>query len=148
LQVRRRVLLCLCIVAIAWITRLAGAPSSEPVRYNFKIESQPLGTALQEFAKQSGVQIIFFSQVTEGFQAPALNGSYTISGALQTLLSGSHLTFRVINPKTIEICPSAAIELSIFTIRPLEALRAAIDTEPAQLSGRDRAVCTEGSRAS
>jgi len=114
LQVRRRVLLCLCIVAIAWITRLAGAPGSEPVRYNFKIESQPLGTALQQFAEQSGVQIIFFSQVTEGLQAPALSGSYTISGALQMLLSGSHLTFRVINPKTIEICPSAAIDLSIF----------------------------------
>ena len=101
---RRNVLLCLCIVAIAWITRLAGAPGNEPVRYNFKIESQPLGTALQEFAKQSGVQIIFFSRVTEGFQAPALNGSYTISGALQMLLSGSDLIFRVINPKTIEIC--------------------------------------------
>ena len=100
---RRSVLLCVCIVAIAWITRLAAAPSSEPVRYQFKIDSQPLGIALQQFAKQSGVQIIFFSQVTEGLQAPALNGSYTISGALEMLLSGSRLIFRVINRKTIEI---------------------------------------------
>jgi iron complex outermembrane recepter protein len=112
LQVRRNVLLCLCIVAVAWITRLAAAPSSEPVKYHFKIDSQPLGTALQQFAKQSGVQIIFFSQVTEGLQAPALNGSYTISGALEMLLLGSHLTFRVINPKTIEICPVTAIDSS------------------------------------
>ena len=104
-----------------------GAPSSEPPRYHFKIDSQPLGTALQEFAKQSGVQIIFFSQVTEGLQAPALNGSYTISGGLALLLSGSHLFFRVINPKTIEICFSTAIDSSIFSIRPLPALRAAID---------------------
>jgi iron complex outermembrane recepter protein len=101
---RRNVLLCVCIVAIAWITRLAAAPSSDPVKYHFKIDSQPLGTALQQFAEQSGVQIIFFSQVTEGLQAPALNGSYTISGALEMLLSGSDLIFRVINPKTIEIC--------------------------------------------
>ena len=101
---RRKVLLCLCIVAIAWNTRLAAAPSSEPVKYHFKIDSQPLGTALQQFAGQSGVQIIFFSQVTEGLQAPALHGSYTISDALEMLLSGSHLIFRVINPKTIEIC--------------------------------------------
>jgi secretin/TonB-like protein len=128
LQVRRSVLLCLCIVAIAWITRLAGDPSGEPVKYNYKIDSQPLGTALQEFAKQSGVQIIFFSQLTEGLQAPALNGSYTIAGALQTLLSGSHLTFRVINPKTIEIRPSTAMDSSMFTIGPSGALRAAIDT--------------------
>jgi iron complex outermembrane recepter protein len=127
LQVRRNVLLCLCIVAIAWITRLAAAPSSEPVKYHFKIDSQPLGTALQQFAKQSMVQIIFFSHVTEGLQAPALNGSYTISGALEKLLSGSHLIFRVINPQTIEICLSTARDLSIFSIRPLGALRAAID---------------------
>jgi hypothetical protein len=103
LQVRRNVLLCFCIVAIAWITRLAAAPSSEPVKYHFKIDSQPLGTALQQFAEQSGVQVIFFSRVTEGLQATALSGSYTISGALEILLSGSHLIFRVISPKTIEV---------------------------------------------
>jgi len=125
--VRRNVLVCLCIVAIAWITRLTAAPSGEPVRYHFKIDSQPLGTALQDFAKQSGVQIIFFSQVTEGLQAPALNGSYTISGALEMLLSGSRLIFRVINPKTIEICLPSAVYSNIFTIRPLPALRTAID---------------------
>ena len=105
---RRNFLLCICIGVIAWITRLTAAPSSEPVKYNFKIDSQPLGTALQQFAEQSGIQIIFFSRVTEGLQASALNGSYTISGALEMLLSGSHLTFRVINPKTIEIRSATA----------------------------------------
>ena len=119
---RRNVLLCLCIVAVAWITRLAAAPSDEPIKYHFKIDSQPLGAALQQFAKQGGIQIIFFSHVTEGLQAPALNGSYTISSALEMLLFGSHLTFRVINPKTIEICPVTAIDSSIFSIRPLGAL--------------------------
>ena len=106
MQVRRHVLLCFCIVGMALITRLAAAPSREPIRYHFKIDSQPLGTALQQFAEQSRVQIIFFSQVTDGLQAPALDGSYTIPGALEVLLSGSHLIFRVINPKTIEICPA------------------------------------------
>jgi hypothetical protein len=120
LQVRRNVLLCLCIVALAWITHLAAAPSSEPVKYHFKIDSQPLGSALQQFAEQSGVQIIFFSQVTEGLQAPALHGTYTISGALEMLLSGSHLIFRVINPKTIEISLPTARDSGIFSIRPWE----------------------------
>jgi hypothetical protein len=127
MQVRRNVLLCLCIVAIAWITRLAAAPGSEPVAHHFKIDSQPLGTALQQFAEQSGVQIIFFSQVTEGLQAPALNGSYTISGALEILLSDSQLIFRVINPKTIEICSPTAKDSSKCSIRPLGASRATID---------------------
>lgn len=103
MQVRRYVLLCSCIVALAWIMRLSAAPGREPLKYHFKIDSQALGTALQQFAEQSRVQIIFFSQLTDGLQAPALDGSYTISGALELLLVGSHLIFRVINPKTIEI---------------------------------------------
>jgi len=86
------------------------SPSEEPEKYNFKIDSQALGSALQEFAKQSGVQIIFFSQVTEGFRSRALNGQYTIANALQTLLIGSKLTFRVINSKTIEIRPLTATD--------------------------------------
>ena len=133
---RRNVLLCLCIVALAWITHLAAAPSSEPVKYHFKIDSQPLGSALQQFAEQSGVQIIFFSQVTEGLQAPALHGTYTISGALEMLLSGSHLIFRVINPKTIEISLPTARDSGIFSIRPRGALRTAMMPGAAQLSAR------------
>src|ERR1700679_959135 len=119
MQVRRNVLLCLCIVAIAWITRVAAAPGSDPVTHHFKIDSQPLGAALQQFAEQSGVQIIFFSRVTEGLQAPALDGSYTVSGALEILLSRSQLIFRVINPKTIEICSPSAKDSSKCSIRPL-----------------------------
>src|ERR1700692_3585205 len=85
----------------------AVAPSSEPVKFNLRTDRQPLGQALQEFARQSGVQIIFFSQVTEGLQAPALNGQYTLAAALEMLLEGSNLTFRVLNSTTIEIRPVA-----------------------------------------
>jgi outer membrane receptor for ferric coprogen and ferric-rhodotorulic acid len=82
---------------------LGAAPSTEPEQYDFKIDSQPLGTALQALAAQSGVQIIFFSQLTEGLRAPALTGRFTLSAALESLLAPSRLTFRVLNPKTIEI---------------------------------------------
>ena len=82
---------------------ICAAPSTEPAKYDFKIDSQPLGAALQALARQSGVQIIFFSQITEGLRAPALKGQFTLSAALELLLARSRLTFRVINPKTIEI---------------------------------------------
>jgi outer-membrane receptor for ferric coprogen and ferric-rhodotorulic acid len=109
--VRRGWLLCFFIIAIAWLPRVVDAAgSNESVQYNLKIESQPLGTALQELAKQCEVQIIFFSRITEGLQAPALNARYTVAGALQILLSGTHLTFQVLNPKTIEIRPLTATD--------------------------------------
>jgi len=96
------------VTTIAWTPNCgATAPDNEPVNYTLKIDRQSLGHALQELARQSGVQIIFFSQVTEGLQAPALNGQYTLAAALDILLKGSNLTFRVINSTTIEIRPVA-----------------------------------------
>lgn len=100
-----RLLFSFIIAVVAMPGLIAEAESTEPVKCNVKIESQPLGMALQEFAKQCGVQIIFFSRITEGIQAPALNARYTIAGALEILLSHSHLTFQVINLRTIEIRP-------------------------------------------
>ncbi len=87
----------------------APAPAADAMRYELRIEQQPLGEALQEFAKQSGVQVIFFSRVTEGFEAPALRGKFTTEAALQRLLGDSQLTFRELNPKTIEIRPLAGV---------------------------------------
>lgn len=85
-----------------------GTESSAPAKCSVKIDRQPLATALQQFGSQCGVQIIFFSQVTEGLQAHALKASGSVLEALPILLSDAHLTFRVINPKTIEILPAAA----------------------------------------
>jgi len=97
------------LLGIVWLsfagmpTYVRAAVSTEPVKCNLKIDSQALANALQEFARQCDVQIIFFSRVAEGLRAPTLDGRYTIAAALSALLADSRLTFRVINPKTVEI---------------------------------------------
>lgn len=91
--------LCMLVIGLAW--------GAEPATYRLKIPEQALGDALQEFSRQSGVQIIFFSGVTEGQRAPALDGQYTMSAALEALLANSKLTFRVINAKTVEVTTAA-----------------------------------------
>jgi len=87
----------------------SSANGGDAIQYDLKIEHQPLSTALQEFAKQSGIQIIFFSKVTDGIEAPSIAGKYTAADALQRLLAHSELTFREINAKTIEVKPKAAV---------------------------------------
>jgi hypothetical protein len=77
--------------------------SVEPAAYTLHIASQPLDSALQEFARQTGVQIIFFSYLTDGRRAPALEGTYSADAAMRALLADSNLTFRRVNAKTIEI---------------------------------------------
>ena len=100
----------LVIISLAAVALYCGpAFSIEPTEFDLKIDSQPLGQALQELAKQCGIQIIFFSNVTEGHQAPALHGQFTADRALRQLLDDSKLTYREINSKTIEIRPLKAV---------------------------------------
>jgi outer membrane receptor for ferric coprogen and ferric-rhodotorulic acid len=120
---------------------IGAAPSTEPAKYDIKIDSQPLGTALQALAKQSGVQIIFFSQVTEGLRAPALEGQFTVSAALERLLAHSRLTFRVINPKTIEIrAVGADSSQSQNDARAAKGGKARAPADPRQSTGEKTAA--------
>jgi len=76
---------------------------AEPAHYELKITSRSLEEALQEFARQSGVQIVFFSSLTDGLRAPELVGEFTTTSAMERLLEGSGLGFRVVNPQTVEL---------------------------------------------
>ena len=98
----------LATTALSFPVLAAPADGSDPVKYNLKIDRQSLSTALQEFATQSGIQIIFFAKVTDGHEAPSLEGRYTAADAVARLLDHSDLTFQQLNPKTIEVEPKAA----------------------------------------
>jgi iron complex outermembrane recepter protein len=79
----------------------------EPAAFDLAIRSQPLAAALQELARQSGVQIIFFSTITDGHAAPAVSGHVTLDHALHRLLAGTGLTYRHLGANMIEIRPSS-----------------------------------------
>lgn len=84
------------------------ARGAETPAYRLNITSQPLDAALEEFGRQSGVQILFFSEVVGGAQAPELNGDFTLEMAMRRLLSRSSLTFRRVNDGTVEIVPRSS----------------------------------------
>ena len=103
----RRVGLALALaLGLIWTLLFVGpVQGAETAAYTLHIASQPLDSALQEFARQTGVQIIFFSHLTDGQRAPALDGKYSVEAAMRALLADSKLTFRRVNSKTIEIRP-------------------------------------------
>lgn len=103
---RRSVSAWSCILTLCLSLSLDGPAAqleSEPRTFELRITVQPLDEALQEFSRQSGMQVIYFSGLTHGFQSPGVNGKYTVTAALQALLNGSGLSFRVINARTVEI---------------------------------------------
>jgi len=91
-------------IGVVWSCFLCGAAQSAvPKVYTLHVASQPLDAALQDFARQTGLQIVFFSRLTDGRRSAALDGMYTLDAAMTALLSESKLTYRLINPKTVEI---------------------------------------------
>jgi iron complex outermembrane receptor protein len=134
----------LAIISLAAVLLYSGsALSIEPAEFDLKIDSQPLGQALQEVAKQCGIQIIFFSKVTEGYQAPALHGQFTTDAALRQLLDDSKLTYHEINPKTIEIRPLKAINY----VDKVNGSSAVTDSNPAATSAADATADGSGKKS-
>lgn len=71
--------------------RAQGTPAGEALERHYNIPKQPLGSALNSLAGQSGQQIMFDPEVVRGKESPALQGSYTPAAALNRLLAGSGL---------------------------------------------------------
>lgn len=65
--------------------------------HELSIASQPLSSALRALAEQTGIQVVFFTEVTEGRQAPALTGRYSLQDAIGRLLEGSGLDYRFLD---------------------------------------------------
>ncbi len=80
----------------------AWAQSNQPVTISIE-ESQPLSDALQTFADQTELQVIFFADITEGKNAPALEGEFKADAALDTLLADTGLSYTFIDDTAVSV---------------------------------------------
>jgi len=78
-----------------------------------RMPGQPLGTSLQQLAKLNNVEIVFDPNVVDGRQAPALNGLFTIEGALDTVLANTGLTYHLRSTEQIEIVGTPMDEVEV-----------------------------------
>jgi iron complex outermembrane receptor protein len=81
--------------AIALISAFAAPPAlAQEQARAFDISAQPMGPALQSFARQSDREILFTSTVVGGKRSAAVRGRYEPAAALAALLRGSGLAYR------------------------------------------------------
>lgn len=85
------------------------------------IAQQALGDALNELARQSGLQIVLYSEVGAGISVPALLGNFTATSALERMLAGTQLDYEFINDRTVVIEPRSAKAHKTSAISPLPA---------------------------
>lgn len=82
------------------------APAWGAAAWHFEIDSQSLGAALAAFARQSGLQLVYYSELANRQWSPPLNGTYTANDALTLLLAGSGLSFALLDERTVVIEPA------------------------------------------
>ena len=70
------------------------------------IPAQPLDAALGEFAHQTGLQLVYLSQVTRSQLSKGSRAGTSAPAALTELLEGTGLSFQFLNERTVRIFSS------------------------------------------
>jgi len=92
-----------------WIIRclalaLVGAHAhADGALRHFDIQAQAAASALNEFARQADVTLVFSSELVERHQTPAVRGDFTVIDGLKRLLDGTGLSFNQVSASTIAI---------------------------------------------
>lgn len=88
---------------------LVPAPAVAQAARSYDIPAGALATALNRFAEQSGVQLLYDAPLAQNRQTPGLHGSFGTAEGLSRLLAGSGLAYRQTGPGvfTLEAAPVA-----------------------------------------
>lgn len=89
---------------------------------------QPLADALDAFARESGVQVIYSSDLAAGIASPGASAGLDVENTLRALLRGTDLTFERINDRAITLVRKPAPA-------PRDATDAAAPRRPRESSG-------------
>ncbi|WP_411037335.1 TonB-dependent receptor domain-containing protein [Shinella sp. BYT-45] len=105
----RRRGVALSISAATLALMLAAPPARAQEAADYSISAGPLDTVLARFGAASGMQLLYSSSVTRNLRSPGVAGNLTSQAALDRILAGTGLTYRLAgsNRATIEQ-PSAA----------------------------------------
>src|SRR5579883_2421411 len=79
-----------------------GARAADVPRH-FDIPAQQLGAALDEFARQADVTLLFSSTLVAQARTPGVHGKLSVGTALGRLLAGTGLGYRLVSASAIAI---------------------------------------------
>jgi iron complex outermembrane receptor protein len=94
----------------------AGLQLAQTGAVRFDIPAQPLQDALAGFGRQSGWQLSYPADVTEGLTSQPLTGTYRPEEALGQLLAGTGVTWRTVGDRTVVL---ERPESGVITLDPV-----------------------------
>jgi outer membrane receptor protein involved in Fe transport len=85
------------------LTMLGAQAFADPTLRHFDIQTQATGSALNEFARQADITLVFASALVDKHQMVGIKGDFTVLDALRKLLDGTGLSFTQVSATTIAI---------------------------------------------
>src|ERR1700686_271650 len=85
------------------LTMLSAQAYADPTLRHFDIQAQAIASALNEFARQADITLVFASTLVDKHRMVGIKGDFTILEALRKLLEGPGLSFTQVSATTIAI---------------------------------------------
>ncbi len=93
----------LCSWALVALLGAAASRAQSPARLAADIPPQPLAEALAAYARQTGLQLVFVSEIARGKTSKGAPAGLTQVAALTRLLDGTGLRFEFLNERSVRI---------------------------------------------
>jgi outer membrane receptor protein involved in Fe transport len=92
------------------LTMLGAQAFADPTLRHFDIQTQAAPSALNAFARQADITLVFASALVDRHQMVGIKGDFTVLEALRKLLEGTGLSFTQVSATTIAISAETKAE--------------------------------------
>lgn len=96
------------IIPVASVSVAQAQTAARPQPASYDIPAQSLSDSLAAFARATGLRIVYPAELAQGKSAPAVQGALTQNEALERLLSGSGLAWRLTGGNAVTIYKSSS----------------------------------------
>jgi hypothetical protein len=101
----RRAALARGLAALAAAFAIQRSDASKLDKLRLKIAASPAPTALAEFIRQTGLQVLFDFDAIRNFSTHEVSGLFDAEEALFRMFEGSGLVYEFINERTVAVRP-------------------------------------------
>ena len=106
----RRVIPCrttgrICAILVVFLALYTATANAEGPEHHFELEAGDASLMLNEFSRQSDMQVLFDFNILRGMKTRAVTGDFDVSDALTAMLKGTNLGFDFVNDHTLAVTP-------------------------------------------
>ncbi len=95
----------LCALLVVCLTLHTAAANAAGPHRHFDLEAGDASLMLNEFSRQSDLQVLFDFNILRGMKTRAVTGDLDAATALKLMLEGTNLVFDFVNDRTLAVTP-------------------------------------------